>query len=170
MKRQIAALFALSLMVPTSASAASFLTEFLIGGCLLPEAKFEGVVAFAGAAGWKKAPEDVLPLIKPSQEPVRFEAWVVQEYDGPFIVAASVGVADGIEIPSCTIMGKADISEVEAALAKLGARVLNEADEVVQITKVFEISRLGNRMLVILVHAPGQPDGIMTAAVTDGVD
>lgn len=152
----------LSLAVPShSLAGPSFLVEFFVGGCLLPEANFEATIAYAKVAGWEDAPAEVLPMIMPADEPSKFAAWVVNEAGGPYVVAASVGNSNGEEIQSCAIMGTGTYSEIKAVILKMGGVLLDEADEVVQITSVFEIVRLGNRLLAVVVRGHGSDNGII---------
>lgn len=163
-------LFAILAFGASEASAKSFLVQFLVGGCLIPQANFDATTSYAKIAGWSDAPEEALPLLMPPEKPKRFAAWVVDEEGGPFVVAASVGLMDGAEIQSCAVMGQGIYAEVESAIRQLGGRLLEESDEVVQVASVFEVERLGNRMLVTVIRGPAEEAGLISAAVVDPPD
>lgn len=155
----------------TGAAHAAEISPFLdyyLNLCVLPAADFATVDTLAKLENWSATPEELLPLVSPSEPPLEFGSWSIPGTT-PMMVSVSVGSLDGQEVHSCALAGDVELAEVRSALMKLGATLLGSQDQIVQTTEMYILTEAGNKLLASLVFNPRAP-GMVVAGISDVPD
>ncbi len=151
-------------------SAVRFAQEF-VGICVQDFPAIDKIKAAAKVLNWKEiTDQNIRAMIGPANPDAFWQGWLVVEKEDKYFVGISVGVVNGKNINSCTLVqDRTDVDAIIAELTKvLNAKKIDEAEEAGQRQITSEFEKGDQRYL--LLTGDGTPMKMMAITATITTD